>query len=238
MKKRWSANTWVVVILFALIGLISIDIGRNLLRGDRGPTDEPVKPPSMDPKFKVGEKAPDFTLPDKKGNKHSLSKLVKGDTMLWFTCGCSSCLEMQTYMTKLTKQLGSKAPAVINVTTMLPDREETWFRDTKLKQTILYEGKEGGPLGEIYHGHPCPRFFRLKPDRTVTMIGKSPATMPDMNVIGADLAHNLGFQLKGEKLGAGKPIAPAPNFPLPGVGKQPTQAAAAGEPASHEGHSH
>jgi len=234
MKKRWSANTWVVVILFSLIGLISIDIGRHLLMGDKAEPMEPAKKPTTEPTFKVGDKAPDFTLPDKTGRQQSLSKLVKGDTMLWFTCGCSNCREMQTYMAKLTKQLGSKAPAVLNVTTMVPDREETWYRDTGLKQTILYEANAGGPLGEIYHGHPCPRFFRLKPDRTVTMIGKSPSTMPDMNVIGTDLAHDLGFQVRGEKPVPGKLSAPPPNFPLPGVPPQPTQAAEAG----HEGHSH
>lgn len=237
MKKRWSANTWVVVFLFVLIGLISIDIGRNMLMSAKAELEEAPKKQSLDPVFKVGDLAPDFTLADKKGKKRSLSSLVKGDTMLWFTCGCSNCLEMQTYMGKLSKQLGSKTPAVINVTTMHPDREETWFRDTKLKQTVLYEGDSGSQLGQLYHGHPCPRFFRIKPDRTVAMIGKSPATTPDMNILGVDLAHNLGFVVKGEPKQAGKPVAPSPGFAPPGVTTLPVQSADAGH-SKDDGHGH
>lgn len=237
MKKRWSANTWVVVVLFTLIGLISIDIGRHLMMGDQPEPEEPKRSTSTTPTFKVGDKAPDFTLPTKKGERMSLSQLVKGDTMLWFTCGCSNCREMQTYTAGLVKRLGSKAPKVINVTTMVPDREETWYRDTQLKQTVLYEGGgDSSKLGETYHGHPCPRVFRLKPDRTVALIGMSPATTPDMNVIATEIAHNLGFQFKGESKGGDKPVAPRPAFPLPGMEQKPTHADAHAD--DHAGHGH
>lgn len=244
MKKRWSANTWVVVILFTIIGLISIDIGRTLLKGSQEAQNDLPTSESVEPSFKVGDKAPDFTLANHKGTPQTLSKLVKNDTMLWFTCGCSNCLEMQTYMSKLSKQLGPKAPEVINVTTMMPEREETWYRDTQLKQTILYQKSGDKGLEKIYHGHPCPRFFRLKPDRTVTLIGSSPKTLPDMNLIGVELANNLGFQVKGDKPKkgdkqvAGKLVAPAPNFPPPGFTAPPPQAAAGHEAGGHEGHNH
>lgn len=236
MKKRWSANTWVVVILFAIIGLISLDIGRQLLIGGKAEQEERAKQSNVDPTFKVGDKAPDFTLPDKKGRRQSLSKLVKGDTMLWFTCGCNNCREMQTYAAGLVKRLGAKAPAILNVTTMRPEREETWHRDTQLKQTVLYETEADSALGETYHGHPCPRIFRLKPDRTVAMIGKSPATMPDMNILAAELAHDLGFKIKGEPESNGKLIAPTPAFPPPGP--PPATHAAAESASDHEGHGH
>lgn len=237
MKKRWSANTWVVVILFAIIGLISLDIGRHLLIGGKAEQEERAKQSTVDPTFKVGDKAPDFTLPDKKGQRQSLSKMVKGDTMLWFTCGCNNCREMQTYASGLLKRLGAKAPAILNVTTMVPDREETWYRDTQLKQTVLYESGGDSTLGEIYHGHPCPRIFRLKPDRTVAMIGKSPATTPDMNILATELAHDLGFKIKGEPQSAGKLIAPKPAFLPPGAPPQEKRAAAKSG-SGHEGHSH
>lgn len=237
MKKRWSANTWVVVILFTVIGLISIDIGRHLMLGDKAEPDEPTRSSSTTPSFKVGDKAPDFTLPNKKGQRLSLSQLVKGDTMLWFTCGCSNCREMQTYAAGLVKRLGNQAPKIINVTTMVPDREETWYRDTQLKQTVLYENAESNNLGEIYHGHPCPRVFRIKPDRTVAMIGTSPAAQPDMNLIAGEIAHDLGFQFKGENRGADKPVAPTPAFPPPGIPQTPTHADAA-HADDHAGHGH
>jgi hypothetical protein len=65
----------------------------------------------------------------------------------------------------------------------------------------------------------------------------SPALQPDMNNIAAEIAHNLGFQFKGEGQGADKLVAPAPNFPLPGIPQKPTHADAA-HTDDHAGHDH
>lgn len=212
MRKRWNANTWVVVILFTLIGLIGIDIGRQMLQASAEKAAPNAPPVSMKPDFKVGDPAPDFTLPNAKQQQVTFSKLVKGDTLLWFTCGCSNCLEVQEYMGKLSKQLGAKAPDIINVTTMLPDREETWLRDTKLKQTIVYEPNSQGPVGVQYKGHPCPRYYRIKGDRTVATIGDSPREVKEMTVFAANLAKDLGFAPAGSKAASGQLVAPKTEF--------------------------
>ncbi|MGV3723674.1 MAG: redoxin domain-containing protein [Actinomycetota bacterium] len=234
MRKRWNANTWVVVILFTLIGLIGFDIGRQMLQAAAEKAEKAV-PPSMDPTFKVGDKAPDFTLPDSKKKPVTFSKLVKGDTMLWFTCGCSNCLEMQEYMGKLSKQLGAKTPAIVNVTTMLPDREETWLRDTKLKQTILYENGQG-PVGAQYKGHPCPRYFRVKGDQTVASIGDSPRMVPDMKLIASNLARELGFASPGAKPLDGQMAAPKMEFRESSPG--PEAGSAGPGHSAGDGHNH
>jgi len=244
MRKRWNANTWVVVILFTLIGLIGIDVARQMIQATDNSSAAPPPPASMDPEFKVGDKAPDFTLPDAKGTQVTFSKLIKGDTMLWFTCGCNNCLEMHEYMGQLSKRLGAKAPTIINVTTMLPDREETWLRDTKLKQTILYEPNSRSPVGLQYKGHPCPRYFEITADQKVATIGPSPQGMPDMTVLAMDMADDLGFARPGvvTKPG-GLPPAPMPKFrdsPTQSV-TPPAPPGAAKDPAAHsegDGHDH
>lgn len=235
MRKRWNANTWVVVILFTLIGLIAFDIGRQMLQAAAEKA-EPPAPTSMAPDFKVGDKAPDFTLPDAKKQPVTLSKLVKGDTLLWFTCGCNNCMEVQEYMGQLSKKLGPKAPAIVNVTTMLPDREETWLRDTKLKQTIVYEPSGQGPVGTQYKGHPCPRYYRIKPDQTVAVIGESPHTITDMKLMARNLASDLGFAPPGSNAAGGRPVAPMPKFRDSSPG--PETGSAGPEHSAGDGHNH
>ena len=86
MKTRWNANTWVLVVLLTLIGVMGFDIGRNYLKGTDANAMK-VTSPDPSPKFKVGDMAPDFILADAKGKKHALSELVHQDTFLSFNCG-------------------------------------------------------------------------------------------------------------------------------------------------------
>ncbi|MGV3720904.1 MAG: peroxiredoxin family protein [Actinomycetota bacterium] len=144
------------------------------------------------PRFQEGALAPDFTLPDNKGQMRSLASLVKGDTILCFLCGCSHCRHMQTYLTGLLKGMGDRAPAVVSVTTAPVEMEEAWRRDTGLAQTLLYEPKtDGSPVTAMYRGHPCPRVFRLDGDRRVTWIGPSPGEVNRMQDVGEAVARNL-----------------------------------------------
>jgi hypothetical protein len=146
----------------------------------------------FDPAFRVGDKAPDFTLPDRKGTPHRLSEMVKRDTLLCFTCGCANCIDLQSFTALMLERLGKRAPDVITVTTMPADREDSYFRDTGLKQRLLYERK-GGPIGKQYMGHPCPRVYRLAPDRTVKWIGSSPGESRALRKVGLELTAQLGF---------------------------------------------
>jgi peroxiredoxin len=211
MKKRWNANTWVVVILFTLIGLISIDIARQMVRSATEKPEPPPPPTKPDPDFKVGDLAPDFSLPDAKGKRVQFSKVAKGDSMLWFTCGCSNCLEVQEYMSTLSQRLGKRAPSIVNVTTMEATREAAWLKDSKLAQTILYEPDARSPVGMMYKGHPCPRFFRITPERKVAAIGPSPSTLPDMRMMSMMLADTLGFKRQADAK-AGDMVAPEPKI--------------------------
>jgi len=228
MKLRLSANTWVLIVLSVIVVAVGSEAARVYL-GDKtgGPSPDMAK--QYDPDFKVGDPAPDFSLKDKDSVPHSLTSLVKGDTLLMFICGCENCRNMQNYMVKCFERLGDRAPAVVSVATIDPASEAAYRRDVKLKQTILYDNTPNPTkmvltsqqkIGDIYKGHPCPRIFRLSADRKVTWIGRSPAQMPSPNAGYQMVAAQLGMRWKGDHdADPSAPEAPVPNFsPPPAIG--------------------
>ena len=243
MKKRWSGTTWVLVILSTLLVVIAIDVGRQVVTG--GPVageilDQPKPDLGPTPLFGKGDPAPDFTLADAKGQKHSLYQLLRGDTLLQFNCGCGACRSMSRFVGVLYEKLGPKAPAVVTVTTAPPESEAAWIRDTKLAQTVLYEQK-GGPVMEQYRGHPCPRVYRLDGDRNIRFIGPSPTQLPDMKVMGLAVGKELGFGTKEvdqvEKLLAKENEGLAQHKGNPGVPPPMTPTSTQIQPAPAAGHS-
>lgn len=197
-----------------MAALVLFDVGSRLLTPGPVAIATPRAPGAFDPPFSVGAKAPDFTLPDGAGKPHKLSDMVRRDTLLYFICGCANCIDLQTFTALMLKGLGTRAPDVIAVTTMPSDREETYFRDTRLKQRLLYERKQG-PILKQYRGHPCPRVFRLAPDRTVTWIGSSPGESRELRRVGLELAAQLGYSPEqAMTLQATSPSSPAaPSLP-------------------------
>lgn len=199
MKRRWNANTWIAVIVIGVVVLIAFDAVRAALRPPTvtpkpaQASQVPVVPkrPS-EPDFNVGDTAPDFSLPDRYGKTHRLSELVKGDTLLMFTCGCAHCLDLQNYVGLLSKHMKGRPPAVINVTSLPPDAEAAWLRNTQLQQTMVYEKKDG-PVVKTYRGHPCPRVYRVEPGLKVTWIGPSLVDTGTLENLGDAVAANLGF---------------------------------------------
>ena len=114
---------------------------------------------------------------------------------------------METYLAELQKRLGDKAPQFLTVSSMNAEREETWFRDTGLKQKILYTPHGDTSVMDLYKGHPCPRMFRLSADRKVAWIGPSLSVMPSLKQVGSEAAVNLGFSTPNHQ-DATKPEAP------------------------------
>jgi hypothetical protein len=206
MKRRWNSNTVVLTVLGVVLFLSGIDYGRKFYLESTKST--PVEVDASAPSFKEGEEAPEFELADKAGVKHTLTSLVNHkDTLLWFLCGCNSCRGMQTYMGQLAKKMGPKAPQVVSVSTQSPDFETRYREMTGLPQTLLYE-QQGGEVMEKYRGHPCPRIYRLKPDRKVAWIGPSTTKLRKVSDMGMHLAHELGFAIELEK-DSTKPKAPS-----------------------------
>jgi len=238
-----SANAWLLILLSVIVVAVGSEAARVYLGGTSNP---PTPPDASDdakfaPKFKVGDPAPDFSLKDRDGKPHSLSSLVKQDTLLCFICGCSNCRNAQNYLGKLVKEMGDRAPMVVSVATIEPVAEPAYKRDVKLAQTILYEARpETKPehpeaplpaverIMDVYKGHPCPRIYHLGPDRKVKWISKSPSQYESPAFLNAAMAHELGFRFPGEPgQDVNKPLAPVPTPepPAPSGAVKPKPAA-------------
>jgi peroxiredoxin len=192
MARRWKSRSIVLAAVAVVMILCGVDLGRSYLAGV---TEERFRAAHGDvtPPFKQGDLAPDFTLPDSAGKKHSLSSLVHRDTMLCLLCGCDQCRQAQAYLGQLLRKMGDRAPQVISVSSAPPEGEAAWKRETRLEQTLLYDSKAiRTPIIELYRGHPCPRLYRLSADRRVTWIGPSPVEGRDMLAFGAAMERNLG----------------------------------------------
>ncbi len=198
MKSRWDASRWLLLGCGVILAVVLIDVSGWLATDpDYVPPPRATSPRQIPagtnflPDFRVGDRAPDFTLPDSKGQPHRLSELATNDTMLCFICGCNNCRDLQTYMGQLISRIHENAPTVVSVATMPKEGNDAWIRDTVLRQTILYEKKEG-PIMTQYKGHPCPRVYRLKPGMRVQWIGPSTKDTPYLEAIGRAVAANLG----------------------------------------------
>ncbi|MFN3650930.1 MAG: redoxin domain-containing protein [Armatimonadota bacterium] len=216
MKARWSANTWALLVLVIVLGVVGIETGRSLLAGPApGAPDTPAPAPLS---FKVGDAAPDFTLKDASDRPHTLSQMVKGETLLGFICGCADCRQVQHYLGRLQRMEGDKFPELITVATIPKEGEPRYREEIELEQTLLYDEKDPAVtdrrapwrVGQIYDGHPCPRMFLVDGDRKVTWISKSPREQRSMQEFGYDLAERLGFGRPGKpaELRKGRPVAP------------------------------
>jgi hypothetical protein len=226
MKKRWGANTWLLIVLVTIIGLVGIDIGRRMFAGP-----VPVVPPEPvggPPEFEVGDRVPEVTLPDETGKEQHLRDLIKRDTLLAFSCGCSQCEGYQVYLSKVFAKVKGETPEVVSINTTMPDSHEAWLRKTNLPQKFLYTQSLSSKDLKPFRGHPCPRAFRIAADDSVTWIGSSPANAPTPELLGVEVAREFGFRSPTDA-DKSKPLMPPVAIP-----RAPTPAAAA---AGQDGHS-
>ena len=194
MRRRVNSTVWVLGTLLVLAGIIGFEVVRAQLTGEAPPPAR-LLTQSADPTFKAGEFAPDFTLRDRRDRQHSLKEMVRGDTFVFFSCACAACEMLMTYTGTLYKKMADMKqtpPAVVTVTTMSKDAEDSWIRRTNLPQSIVYERKNG-PVMETYRGHPCPRVYRVDKDLRVVWFSPNIKSMQDPSDLGDAVGAQLGF---------------------------------------------
>jgi peroxiredoxin len=200
MSARWNANTLLLSLFVLILIGAGLDYGRRVLGENKSevPKSTAVKGEGMNPDFAVGDPAPDFALPDSQKRVHKLSELVKGETLLFFACGCQNCKQVQTWLADFQRSGKVKVPPVITITSAPPESEQSWFRDTGLKQTMLFHTPKDQPDPMIlYKGKPCPRIYIVNGDRTVKFIGTSMILGGGTESIGMQIAKELGVGSQG-----------------------------------------
>ncbi len=184
MANKLNVNAWVMTIFVLILALAGMDWAHSAF--DKTREKKAVAEASNhDPGFKVGDIAPDFTLPDRTGGRQTLSQLVNGDTYLMFICGCSRCRATTSYLSRLLAKRKGPRPTVLSVASFDPESEEAYLRDTHLQQTLLYtDATSKDAIEKMYKGHPCPRVFHLDGNRKVLWISASPKDDHVVNQMG------------------------------------------------------
>ena len=102
--KRMINSTMAIV---AVLGALAVAAAPTALAGE------------MPAKFKVGDKAPDFTLQEINGRQVQLSKVNKGRVVLlaFWSLRCGACLQEVPFLEQIHKSFGGKGVAVISVVT-------------------------------------------------------------------------------------------------------------------------
>jgi len=88
----------------------------------------------------VGEKAPDFTLPDEAGNEHTLSKyLGKGPIVLsvHFFDFTGPCKDQQCTLSNALNQLAPHGVTVFGISTDSPYAHKAWKAQEKIAFPLL-----------------------------------------------------------------------------------------------------
>jgi peroxiredoxin len=107
----------------------------------------------------IGQSAPDFTLPDLKGQKQALSAKQGRTTALMFFCGCGRC---HTAARKIAvQQKHGKLRSLVTVLALDSSAAREFQRETGLAGMILCDPSD--TTAEIYRSTFCPRLWVVSP---------------------------------------------------------------------------
>ncbi len=130
---------------------------------------------------KVGEKAPDFTLIDAKGNKHSLSDFKDKYVVLeWINFGCPFVQKHYATgnMQKLQKTYTDKGVIWLTICSSAPGKQG-YFTGEELQDKIKEAGMNStaylvdadGTVGKMYGAKTTPDMYIINPEGTLIYSG-------------------------------------------------------------------
>jgi peroxiredoxin len=112
---------------------------------------------------KVGEKAPDLTLPDLNGREYALSSFRGKPVVLGFFCGCDRCHTAALKISAMQKR--GKLRNFVAVVAMDTDGAKEFRRSTGLQGTILIDPSD--KTAERWASAFCPRLWELSANGTI-----------------------------------------------------------------------
>jgi peroxiredoxin len=119
--------------------------------------------------------APNFSLTDADGVKHSLSDYRGRPVALYFFCGCEWCHRTATiwgqmqHAGALPASTGGKQPVTLVVFSGDAAAAKQFATETAmdLNNTVLLTDQEMHVTLDLYNAEPCPRVFVINPTGTV-----------------------------------------------------------------------
>lgn len=116
-----------------------------------------------------GERAPDFTLPDLKGNTYTLSSHLgeqKATLILIWGVWCPYCREIMVQLKKAYEKLHAQGMEIITISIRESPRKVALFTN-KLNPAFVVLVDEWGDLKEPYQIKDVPRIVILNQDQKV-----------------------------------------------------------------------
>lgn len=211
---KWSANTWLLVILAVILAAM---VAPYLVKPSESgpPPEEPLGATAP----KVGDPAPAFSLADGKGQPHSLDKFQGQGAVLTFFCGCSRCQMMAEAFANMQRAARRKRrplPPIVVVATFSAETEASWKRRSGLGEALyLYDPMR--TVVQQWQGEPCPRTFVLDPELKVEFATENAPMEPLVLQSIAVLADHFHVPeiLPGGNQGKTQPAAPSRRRPAP-----------------------
>lgn len=139
----------------------------------------------------VGDRAPDFTLPDAAGTPHRLADaLANGPVVLAFMkADCGTCTLAFPYLERLHQAYPPGRWQIWGIC-QHPARAAEWFaRNTGVTFPLLIDG-DGFPVSHAYDPPATPTIFFVDPSGTVQS-GHYGFSKSDLNELAAQLAAAL-----------------------------------------------
>jgi hypothetical protein len=183
MRRRMGANEWLLLVTGVLVVAISGDyVFKTLAEQSRAAPPRQKGP--YDLEFTEGSRCPDFELPDRQGQRHRLSELATGETLVTFASNDDRSRALLRYVAGLgerRRKMGVRVPLFLTIADFAPEQEAAFVKETGLEQVVLYEPR-GGAVSQAYRAVPTPRCFQVGRGRRVAVIGTSPAVAPLFNI--------------------------------------------------------
>jgi len=163
-KLKYVFFSAVVVILAGFLimkiaTIVPISGASSSASGTEQATDDPT---TGGPK--IGEKAPDFTLPHLNGGAVALSSFRGKPVVLGFFCGCDRCHAAALKISAIQKQ--GKLKNFVAVVAMDTEGAKEFQRSTGLHGTILIDPSD--KTAEQWASAFCPRLWELSANGSIT----------------------------------------------------------------------
>lgn len=172
MMSRWIARTLAALALALAAPAVSL---AEPPAADKLAKGKMAKQEAADEVAQVGKRAPDFTLTDATGKKHTLSA-YKGKVVVleWTNPGCPYVKRHYTAdtMETLAKTYGGKGVvwlAIDSTHSNTADATKTWTKDQKLAYPTLLD--PDGAVGKRYGARTTPHMYVVDGEGTLRYAG-------------------------------------------------------------------
>lgn len=134
----------------------------------------------------TGQKAPDFTLPDMKGNSWTLSRNAGRRITVVYFCGCSRCWTAARRISRLQSE--RRLHSVVAVVDLDPTSAHQFVTGVNIKGTVLIDTNSS--VAATYGALFCPRFYIISKEGRIASKSEPALEGPALDTALNDLKND------------------------------------------------